>query len=191
MGPMTTKTPQQLLAELGFRYTNDFQAAVNLPGHQLVVDGVFGPKTTSAALTVLQRRASHLPDLSAHFSVREFTCECGGRYSGCHLTRARRELLASLETYRTRHGDRPVEIRSGYRCVQRNREVGGATSSQHLSGAAADLAPIFAHEVVVGWHLFAGIGYGSQSGMVVHVDRRDLTGSGSTPAHPAVFVDGR
>ena len=34
---------------------------------------------------------------------------------------------------------KPVTVNSGYRCPQLNRMVGGAASSQHLKGEAADI----------------------------------------------------
>ena len=43
-----------------------------------------------------------------------------------------------LEPLRQRYG-RPINISSGYRCPELNRAVGGAASSQHLKGEAADL----------------------------------------------------
>ena len=34
---------------------------------------------------------------------------------------------------------KPIAVNSGYRCPQLNRLVGGAASSQHLKGEAADI----------------------------------------------------
>lgn len=34
---------------------------------------------------------------------------------------------------------KPVQVNSGYRCTALNRAVGGAASSQHLKGEAADI----------------------------------------------------
>lgn len=48
-----------------------------------------------------------------------------------------------LERIRTTVG-RPIVVTSGYRCPQLNRAVGGVTSSDHVSGQAADiLSPAF------------------------------------------------
>ena len=35
----------------------------------------------------------------------------------------------------------PIRINSGFRCVRHNEEVGGAKSSRHLLGCAADIVP--------------------------------------------------
>ena len=48
------------------------------------------------------------------------------------------DLLAILEKIREHFGV-PVTINSGVRCVTHNKNVGGATSSQHLYGTAADI----------------------------------------------------
>ena len=45
-----------------------------------------------------------------------------------------------LEPIRKRWGA-PIAVNSGYRCKAVNTKVGGATTSQHLSGEAADLKP--------------------------------------------------
>lgn len=34
---------------------------------------------------------------------------------------------------------RPITVNSGYRCLELNKAVGGATTSQHVKGEAADL----------------------------------------------------
>ena len=37
---------------------------------------------------------------------------------------------------------KPITVNSGYRCPKHNRAIGGATTSQHLRGEAADVAPV-------------------------------------------------
>ena len=71
-------------------------------------------------------------DLSQHFSRHEFACRC------CGKAVVSPELIASLEALRDRIGI-PIRILSGYRCPEHNRAVGGAASSQHLLGKAADI----------------------------------------------------
>ena len=51
--------------------------------------------------------------------------------------------LTALEDYvlaplREWYG-KPIVVNSGYRCPALNKAVGGATTSQHMSGQAADL----------------------------------------------------
>lgn len=65
-------------------------------------------------------------DLSPHFSRHEFACHCG-----CGLSRPSPELIAALEKLRAAVG-RPIIVRSGSRCWNHNRTVGGAAHSKHL-----------------------------------------------------------
>lgn len=51
-----------------------------------------------------------------------------------------RELAESLQSIREAFG-KPIKISSGYRCATLNKAVGGATSSQHMTGYAADIKP--------------------------------------------------
>lgn len=178
-----------IINNLGFRTPRAFQAAWNL-GTPLAVDGIIGPKTTAAAAKSWTRHQRGQSDLSAHFSASEFRCHCGGKFAGCANVLVLRQLLASLETYRTHYGH-PVSIVSGYRCPKHNAAVGGATHSQHLYGAAADLNQVLSHSTVQGWHLFAGIGYVRSTGLVAHVDRRDASGHNTThssTSHPALWT---
>lgn len=72
-------------------------------------------------------------DISQHFNRSEFACSCG-----CGFDTVDAGLIKALEEVR-RHFDRPVSINSGCRCESHNRVVGGADSSQHLRGRAADI----------------------------------------------------
>lgn len=75
----------------------------------------------------------------SHFVNTEFACGqgrcsyCGGVY------RTEPRLLEALEMLRESCGNYPVQILSGYRCLEHNRIVGGAPSSMHLQGLAADI----------------------------------------------------
>lgn len=71
--------------------------------------------------------------LSEHFSSNEFTCRCG-----CGANQVSAELIKVLEDART-HFAVPITIVSGRRCPAHNAKVGGAKSSQHLLGTAADI----------------------------------------------------
>lgn len=71
--------------------------------------------------------------VSPHFSLREFQCRCCGAVMLSAL------LLEKLEALRTALG-RPVVLTSGYRCRAHNSRVGGAPSSLHMRGMAADIA---------------------------------------------------
>jgi len=73
--------------------------------------------------------------LSEHFDDSEFRCRCCQSIGDGIAT----ELIELLERIRTHLGDRPISIISGYRCTRHNIAVGGARSSQHLLGNAADI----------------------------------------------------
>ena len=155
----------------------DFQTGWNL-GTALTVDGLAGPKTMAALLTSEARRRAGLGTASAHFSFTEFACKCGGRYATCRRVWILRAQVQSLEVYRGHSG--PLTVVSGYRCPAYNKAIGGASSSQHMFGAATDVAAKFPLATVRGWHVFAGIGYGGRTGKVCHVDRRDRSASNPT-----------
>jgi len=72
-------------------------------------------------------------DLSTHFSKSEFACHCG-----CGFNTPNKALLDVLEQLREKIG-KPIQIMSGCRCRQHNRNVGGALQSQHTLGNAADI----------------------------------------------------
>lgn len=113
--------------------------------------------------------------MSAHFSNVEFRCQCGGRFPECERIWMLRGHVRRLEAYRAKVGT-PVRIVSGCRCKRRNEEVGGATSSQHLFGAASDIEGLVSLAQREQMHLFAGLGFQASTGKVVHVDSRDLSG---------------
>ena len=72
--------------------------------------------------------------LSPNFRASEFACRhCAQLPPGGMDPR----LIDTLQRIRDYVGV-PVTINSGYRCPVHNRNVGGATNSQHLLGTAAD-----------------------------------------------------
>lgn len=74
-----------------------------------------------------------MPRISEHFARAEFACSCG-----CGFDTVDADTLAILEAVRT-HFAAPVIITSGCRCPSYNRQIGGATNSQHMLGRAADI----------------------------------------------------
>lgn len=77
--------------------------------------------------------------ISKHFARHEFKCRCGK----CRFEAVDIELIRVLEKlreyFRNKSGqDRRVRILSGWRCPERNRQVGGAKHSKHMNGIAAD-----------------------------------------------------
>jgi hypothetical protein len=165
--------------------TARFQLACAQPGHNLVVDGLPGPRTWAAIDAV------GAGSLSRHFSVAELrtrTRASGPKDGTCWI---HRDLLQALEALRA-HVGRPLPIISGWRDEAHNRRVGGASRSQHTYGAATELEAVrgrlvsrpflFAGRAVdfnsgyisldecVGLRLFGGIGH--RGGQVTHVDVR-------------------
>ena len=70
-------------------------------------------------------------DQVKHFKLDEFRCK------HCKKLKLDINLLLKLEELRRFTG--PLIINSGYRCPTHNRNVSGASRSQHLQGTAADL----------------------------------------------------
>lgn len=68
-----------------------------------------------------------------YFKRKEFACNCG-----CGFDTVDAALLDILAEVRHVFG-RPTYINSGCRCEKYNAYVGGASSSQHLLGRAADI----------------------------------------------------
>ncbi|MDR0213243.1 MAG: DUF882 domain-containing protein [Comamonas sp.] len=83
--------------------------------------------------------------LTPHFTLAEMTASTTARRLGLDNTPTD-EALANLqrtaemlERIRTHLGGKAIIVTSGYRGRQVNQAVGGATSSDHMSGQAADI----------------------------------------------------
>lgn len=74
--------------------------------------------------------------IGPHFKHNEFRCKCCGKLPSGGIDPT---LVLKLEILRKVLGDKPIVIRSGYRCPKHNEKVGGAPKSQHLYGKAADI----------------------------------------------------
>lgn len=133
----------------------------------LVVDGVAGPKTAAAVQVVVDNGDR----LSEHFTIDELKCKHCGRI------RFLRETLESLELIRAEVG--PLSPISAYRCPTHNANVGGATTSQHMMGAASDLnIPLTLAERV----RLSGIGVCGDD--CLHGDCRHASGNNTTGGTP-------
>lgn len=169
-----------------------FQLACALPGHNLVVDAVAGPRTWTAL-----EAASDSGRLSPNFLVSELRTRTrsGGPKDGtCWV---HRDLLSRLEAMRA-HVGKPLGVISGWRDPAHNARVGGAKSSQHTFGVAQELKAISSRlsrnaQLIVGkaadlnrgyisleecqsLGLFGGLGYREVGGVkwVTHVDVRSV-----------------
>lgn len=63
----------------------------------------------------------------------------GGPVSARRVKRNVQMVMWRLEALRSKAGDKPIAITSGFRGVAYNRCIGGANSSQHMYGTAADI----------------------------------------------------
>ena len=114
--------------------------------------------------------------LAPSFTVREFRCR-----DGSDVVMIDESLVVLLQCIREHFG-KPITITSGYRTAAHNAAVGGAKSSQHLLGRAADIqvqgvsvedVAAYAESLMPGW---GGVGrYPVKAGRAkgwVHVDTR-------------------
>lgn len=69
------------------------------------------------------------------FALHEFSCKCGCGYSSVATP-----LVLALD-YLRRIWCAPIIVNSACRCAAHNAAVGGAQSSRHLAGLAADIRP--------------------------------------------------
>lgn len=80
-----------------------------------------------------------------YFSIRELTASATAKRLGidnCPDKRTEENLVELAETVldpiREAYG-KPIVVTSGYRCLRLNKAVGGASTSQHMYGQAADI----------------------------------------------------
>jgi hypothetical protein len=102
--------------------TRDFQRR-----HGLVIDGFVGVNT------LYELMFYDYPN----FKKSEFACKCG-KYCSGHPVKVDEDLLVMLTKVRNHFG-KAVHITSAIRCKQHNKNVGGASNSQHLYGTACDI----------------------------------------------------
>lgn len=170
-----------------------FQDAWRL-GPKLTVDGIPGPRTQAALAMSIARLGRKKPTASANFSFHEFACKCGGKYSRCPRIWVKGALIDRLEKLRDQCYPGGLTPLSGCRCEDHNRQVNGASNSQHKYGAACDITPKASKARVAALNLFSGIGFNASTGLVAHVDIRQLSGHNTTratSARPTVWRYGR
>lgn len=189
---------------MNVRFTQQWLHRIGLDACCGAIDGQLGPRTKHAlsvfkvgyafdgtdlrgadeatVLVALERTARNGGRASQHFAFREFRSKGDGH---AHVNRA---LVLALERYRQLAG--ATAIVSGYRDPAYNRKIGGATSSQHMYGNAADVHPKLTEAQVRGLRVFSGIGVVAATGKVAHVDVRHVgpNTTGGTPDHPTVWV---
>ncbi|WP_370409983.1 D-Ala-D-Ala carboxypeptidase family metallohydrolase [Streptomyces fradiae] len=104
----------------------------------LAADGVAGPATFSKIYALQDDDCT-----PAHFSYAELnTCNttwAGGAVSAATAKSNALRTMWKLEALRHALGDAPIRVTSGFRSTACNAAVGGASTSRHLYGDAADL----------------------------------------------------
>ncbi|HAU88351.1 MAG TPA: hypothetical protein DCW90_23610 [Lachnospiraceae bacterium] len=73
--------------------------------------------------------------LSAHFNVQEFKCQCGKP----HDILIDSSLINKLEQLYSALNCSKIIVTSGYRCLEYDKSVGGTGGGQHTKGFAADV----------------------------------------------------
>ncbi len=112
--------------------------------------------------------------LSTNFKVNEFSCKGKGC---CSTVQVDTELVKILQNIRDHFGV-PVTINSAYRCAKHNKMVGGASSSYHTKGMAADISvkDVKPAEVAKYAESIGVLGIGlyetDKDGYFVHIDTR-------------------
>lgn len=112
--------------------------------------------------------------LTKNFRVNEFSCHGAGC---CSNTTIDTTLVVFLQQIRDHFG-KPVHVNSGYRCAKHNKAVGGASSSYHTKGMAADISveDVAPAEVAKYCESIGLLGIGLyetvNDGYFVHVDTR-------------------
>jgi uncharacterized protein YcbK (DUF882 family) len=76
--------------------------------------------------------------ITEHFTIGEMCCKCGCNTIPNDIFDNLKKLCVQLELLRAEIG-RPITVISQYRCVARNKKIGGAPKSRHISGRAADI----------------------------------------------------
>ena len=74
-----------------------------------------------------------MPVDTTNFKVSEFACKC------CGKNNILQPVIDMCQKIRYEL-NMPVNINSGYRCQKQNAKVGGAKSSRHMQGRAADIS---------------------------------------------------
>jgi len=85
--------------------------------------------------------------LTPHFTLAEMTASQMANREGLDNTPDSKTIANLVELCRTLEGvrdlvDRPILVSSGYRSAALNRKVGGAASSAHVLGLAADILAV-------------------------------------------------
>lgn len=95
-------------------------------------DGIYGTNTD-----ILLQCAYNMRNIE-HFKLTEMKCKCGGKYCTGYPAVISEQLMKNLDYLREKDGH-AINIMSGLRCAQHNKNEGGASGSYHTKGQAADI----------------------------------------------------
>ena len=123
--------------------------------------------------------------ISKYFTVREVTNGDRRRIPVAGSDVAKNVLALAIELDKIREAwGKPIRVTSWYRPVAVNREIGGASRSQHINGCAADICPVDGDiDAFQDWldnHWSGAMGYGARKNFT-HIDRRSGGGFTNTP----------
>ena len=129
------ETRKQYFKDIGYTYDKNgilsFQKRYML--RKKDYDGIYGPNTENALLTVWNVRK-----YTKNFKPEEFRCDCGGRYCSGFPDFMKQHELTMIQDIRD-HWNRPVIITCGLRCKTYNGKLNGSiVNSKHLTGQAID-----------------------------------------------------
>ena len=104
--------------------------------------------------------------LSKNFHLREYECKCGK----CPETLVDMDHIEKLQALREQLGS-SIRINSAYRCPDHNKNIGGASKSQHMEGTATDIvvSGMNPDEVADACEKFDGLG---RYDIFTHIDSR-------------------
>jgi uncharacterized protein YcbK (DUF882 family) len=114
--------------------------------------------------------------LTKNFNSNEFDCKC--KRPTCKQTLIDMEHVLNMQALRDRVG-KAITQTCAYRCPEHNKEVGGASGSQHLKGYASDIViqGMTPNEVAaLAEPIFNGLG---RYDTFTHVDSRDMLQKGA------------
>ena len=105
----------------------------------LAADGIVGPQTQGALNSLEDGDGSTRNFAWSEFHSKDGSGFSGGKVSSGTVQENVRRLMYKLEALRKKAGNAPITINSGFRSINHNSNVGGASNSLHMYGVAADL----------------------------------------------------